>query len=53
MNELIVEGIEKADFLLIHECLSNMTFTVHDNQKLNDVAKLIKKLEEVINCFDY
>lgn len=53
MNELIVEGIEKEDFLLMHECLSNMTFTVYDNQKLNDVAKLVKKIEEVISYFDY
>lgn len=53
MNELIVEGIEKEDFLLIHECLSNMTFTVHDYHKLNDVTKLIQKLEEVISHLDY
>jgi len=53
MNELIVEGIEQEDFLLLHECLSNMTFTIHDNQKLNDVAKLVKKIEKVISYFDY
>jgi hypothetical protein len=53
MNELIVEGIEQEDFLLLHECLSNMTFTIYENQKLNDVAKLIRKLEEVISCFEY
>lgn len=53
MNELIVEGIEKEDFLLIHECLSNMTFTVHDQQKLNNVTSLLRKLEEIISHLDY
>lgn len=53
MNELIVEGIEKEDLLLMRECLLNMTFTVYDNQKLNNVVRLLEKLEEVITQLDY
>ena len=53
MNELIVEGVEKEDFLLIHECLSNMTFKLQDQQKLSDVLGLIRKLEEIISHLDY
>lgn len=53
MNELIVEGIEKEDFLLIHECLLNMTFKIQDQQRLNDVTNLLRKLEEIISHLDY
>jgi len=48
MNEITIESINLEDIILIHDCLLNCTFQVRDYDKLQEVRKIIQKLEEAI-----
>ena len=48
MNEITIESINLEDIILIHDCLLNSTFQVKDYDKLQEVRKVIEKLEEAI-----
>ena len=48
MNEVTIESVNLEDIILIHECLLNCTFQVKDYSKLQEVQKIIQKLEDAI-----
>jgi hypothetical protein len=48
MSEITIESINLEDIILIHDCLLNCTFQVKDYSKLQEVIKIIQKLEDAI-----
>ena len=48
MSEVTIESINLEDIILIRDCLLNCTFQVKDYNKLQEVIKIIQKLEDAI-----
>jgi hypothetical protein len=52
MEELIVEGLDYEDFVLLKELLLKLSFNVDELDELAKVKDLLGKLDQIIDAFN-
>ena len=52
MEELIVEGLDYEDFVLLKELLLKLLFNVDELEELVKVKDIIGKLDQIIDAFN-
>tara|TARA_R100000951_G_scaffold113957_1_gene117123 strand:+ start:7746 stop:7904 length:159 start_codon:yes stop_codon:yes gene_type:complete len=52
MEELIVEGLDYEDFVLLRALLLKLSFNVDELEELVKVKDIIGKLDQIIDAFN-
>tara|TARA_R110001606_G_scaffold103699_1_gene226721 strand:+ start:37 stop:195 length:159 start_codon:yes stop_codon:yes gene_type:complete len=52
MEELIVEGLDYEDFVLLKELLLKLSFNVNELEELVKVKDVLGKLDQIIDAFN-
>jgi hypothetical protein len=52
MEELIVEGLDYEDFVLLKELLLKLLFNVDELEELVKVKDILGKLDQIIDAFN-
>lgn len=50
MEELIVEGLEKEDFIVLEKILKTHKVSLSDDVSFQDVINLYNKVEQIVKC---
>lgn len=50
MEELIVEGLEKEDFIVLEKILKTYKVSLSDDVFFQDVINLHNKVEQIVKC---
>lgn len=52
MEELIVEGLEKEDFIVLGKILKTYKVSISDDVSFQDVINLSNKIDQIIKCLE-
>lgn len=50
MEELIVEGLEAEDFIVLERILKTYKISIGDSVSFQDVTNLYTKVQQIVNC---
>lgn len=50
MKELIIEGLEPEDFIVLKHILKTYKVSIDDSVSFQDVTNLYTKVEQIVKC---
>ena len=52
MEELIVEGLEKEDFIVLEKILKTYKVSLSDDISFQDIINLHSKVKQIVKCLE-